>query len=364
MDRPSTTTPVLIAMALTVAMPTAAVAEELLYEDFDGAQTILDPVLANSESSITSDQPYAGTGALMMAPSEAGLFSARFPLLHSVDDAYARYMFRVGNAESGCWDSGQHYKNMGFEGGTNDCKGGDHVSDGTDCFTVRTRFNWPNLGVRVESPPYPGLFDTLVEEVDAADGEWHCLEVDVHLNDPGQANGTIDVRVDGSPAQASELEFRTVDTLTIDKWWMTYWANDEWCGPLFIDELVVADEPIGCPTGGPPKSPGDTGDDGAEDDGGATGSSSGDDGAMSESGGGSSGQGGTSWTPGTTSGEGTDGSDGGPRAQDGGFEPGAAVGCGCRSSVGQYPPVWCLALFWAWRRRSSIGRAGAARYCG
>ncbi|MEM6989190.1 MAG: hypothetical protein AAF721_01795 [Myxococcota bacterium] len=357
MERQPNQTTVLLALTLALGAPATAAADELFVENFDGTQTILDPVLANSESSITQDEAYAGTGALMMTASEAGLFSARFPLAHSVERAYARYMFRVGNPESGCWDGGQHYKNMGFEGGTNDCKGGDYTSDGTDCFTVRTRFNWPNLGVRVESPPYPGLFDTLVEDVDAADGEWHCLEVDVQLNDPGQANGTIDVRVDGSPAQAAGLEFRTVGSLTIDKWWMTYWANDEWCGPLFIDELVVADEPIGCPGAAPPQDPDDTGD-GGVDDGAASDGPAGDDGAGTSSSGGDSGGSATTWTPGTTSGD--DGFSGDEAASSGGvapgsdaagFEPGAAVGCGCRSEPGGATAVlWCLALLGLRRR--------------
>ena len=222
-------------------------ADMILSEDFEGPTTVMDDPLAGTASSITSATAYGGSRSLEMHPSEAGKFSWRAPLGASYDALYARYMFRVGNAPSTCWNSGQHYKNMGFEGGTEDCKGGDYHSDGTDCFTVRTRFNYPHLGVHVESAPYPGKFDHLNTAVNAADGQWHCFEMRVQLNTPGSSNGEIRHWVDGVEQMRGNLEFRTVNTLKIDKWWFTYWSNDSWCGPLYLDDLVISTTPIGSP---------------------------------------------------------------------------------------------------------------------
>jgi len=224
----------------------------LLSEDFEGATTVMDETLNGSASSITSEASYSGTRSLKMHNSDAGKFSKRMRLGEGWDNLYARYMFRVGNANSSCWDSGEHYKNMGFEGGTSECKGADYTSDGTDCFTVRSRFNYPSIGVHVESPPYPGEFDDVNEGVNVADGNWHCFEFSVKLNTPGSKNGEIRYWVDGHEKVRGNLEFRTVNSLQIDKWWFTYWANDSWCGPLYLDDLVISETPIGCPGTVPP----------------------------------------------------------------------------------------------------------------
>lgn len=222
------------------------VAEIILSEDFEGLTTVMDEALVGSTSSVTTDEAFSGLRSLKMDNSDAGKFSERYPLGASYDVLYVRYMFLVGDHNSACWNSGQHYKNMGFEGGTEDCKGGGYESDGTDCFTVRTRFNYPNLGVHVESAPYPGKFDHLNTNVNVADGQWHCFEMKVTLNTPGTSNGEIRHWVDGIEAVKSNLEFRIVPTLKIDKWWFTYWANDDWCGPLYLDDLVISTEKIGC----------------------------------------------------------------------------------------------------------------------
>lgn len=217
----------------------------LLFEDFESAVTLLDGPLSNSASSITSTTAFSGQRSLEMHNSDAGKFSSRFPLGGGWDVLYARYMFRMGDAQSACWNTSQHYKNMGFEGGTSDCKGGNYTSDGTDCFTVRTRFNYPYLGVHVESAPYPGEFDD-VNSVNATDGKWHCLEMRVKLNTPGAKDGEIRHWVDGHEQVHNQLEFRIVPGLRITKWWFTYWSNDNWCGPLYLDDLVISKARIGC----------------------------------------------------------------------------------------------------------------------
>ena len=227
----------------------AATGEPVLVEDFDGATTLMDEILAGEKirSSIGSEVSFSGERALEMADHKRGRFSRRHPFGDGFDELYARYMFRIGKADSSCWSWREHYKMMGFEGGSRECKGGKYRSDGADCFSVRTRFNYPYLGVRVESAPYPGHFNLLNTKVKVNDGEWHCLEFRVKLNEPGEKDGRIDVWVDGRKKSKTKLEFRTVPELQIDKWWFTYWANDSWCGPLHIDDLIVAREPIGCP---------------------------------------------------------------------------------------------------------------------
>ncbi len=233
-------------------------ADVILFEDFESSRTLMDGVLADSASSVTTKTAFSGQACLEMHNSNAGKFSSRLPLGGSWDRLFARYLFRVGNAGSSCWNASQHYKNMGFEAGTRECKGSDYTSNGADCFTVRSRFNYPYLGVHVESAPFPGLFTDL-NRVDIADGNWHCLEVEVQLNTPGARDGVIRHWVDGQVKVVNNLEFRTVDSLKIDKWWFTHWANDDWCGPLYLDDLVISTRRIGCPLTTsdtvPPRSP-------------------------------------------------------------------------------------------------------------
>ena len=219
----------------------------ILSENFDGSPTLIDSGLTGTTSTITSAKYFSGPKSLYMDNQNSGKFSKRYNLGGSYDTLYARYMFLTGDSASSCWNSGQHYKNMGFEGGTESCKGGAYTSDGTDCFTVRSRFNWPYLGVHVESSPYPGLFDHMNTNVKVNDGNWHCYEIKVQLNNPSLSDGEIRTWVDGNEVVKSNLKFRTVGTLKINKWWFTYWANDQWCGPLYLDDLVISKSRIGCP---------------------------------------------------------------------------------------------------------------------
>jgi hypothetical protein len=51
----------------------------------------------------------------------------------------------------------------------------------------------------------------------SADGQWHNLQQTIHLNDPGVANGRIDVCYDGNLVLTeTNVTFRTVDKLNID----------------------------------------------------------------------------------------------------------------------------------------------------
>ncbi len=226
-------------------------ADVVFFEDFESPTTLLDPVFEDgTASAVTSSVSYGGQRCLEMHNSDAGKFSYRFSLGGEYDALYARYMFRVGEAESSCWNSGQHYKLMGFEGGSQECKGGEYDSDGTDCFTVRTRFNWPGMGFWAEG--YTGNLENVAKNEPVSDGRWYCFEMLVRLNDPGQPNGEVRYWIDGVERVQADLEFRIVDTLKIDKWWFTHWANDEWCGPLYLDDLVVSRARIGCPGSRPP----------------------------------------------------------------------------------------------------------------
>jgi hypothetical protein len=226
----------------------------ILFEDFESSNGLFDDDLSQGASSVTSVTSFSGNYALEMHNSDAGKFSSRVELGGAWDELYARYMFRVGQHTSACWNTSQHYKNMGFEAGTADCKGGDYQSDGTDCFTVRSRFTYPNLGVHVESAPFPGKFDDL-NPVNVADGAWHCYEMRVKLNTPGAKNGEIRTWVDGQEKVRSNLEFRTVNSLKINKWWFTHWSNDNWCAPLYLDDLVISKARIGCPNLAPSSIP-------------------------------------------------------------------------------------------------------------
>lgn len=224
-------------------------ADVILFEDFDGPTTVIDDLLARDKitSAISSEVAFSGNRSLEMAADVTSKFSWRLPLGGAWDDLHARYMFRIAEAKSRCWGWDEHYKMMGFEAGTEECKGALYKSDGTDCFTVRSRFNYPHLGVHVESAPYPGIFDFMHRRVKANDGEGHCLEFRVKLNTPGEKDGEIHIWVDGRERVKNKLRFRKVESLKIDKWWFTHWSNDAWCAPLYVDDLVISKERIGCP---------------------------------------------------------------------------------------------------------------------
>ena len=234
----------------------AAQGDILFSEGFEGATTLVDPALSESTSAIDSSVAFSGAKALNMCAGESCKFSYRMDLREAVDQAYARYMFLVGNHEawydpSGKPLTGEHYKNMGLEGGDSSCKGGGSHSEPT-CIAARTRLTNPWAGVHLEG--YAGQGDTIDnvdKTINVVDGKWHCLEIMVRLNTPGKSDGEARYWVDSKETVIAGLDFRGTNTWQISKYWWTYWSNDNWKGPIYVDDVVVSKSRIGCPTGDP-----------------------------------------------------------------------------------------------------------------
>ena len=230
-------------------------ADVLMYEDFEGSTTLADPALQDSQSEVISGIAFSGSRSLKMCAGNACKFSYRMQLPESVDRAYARYMFMVGNYEA-FYDSngdpytGEHYKNPGLEGGDNSCKGGGSHRE-ANCIAARTRLNVPWAGMHLEGYVAYGIegdgaANVLDKSINVVDGQWHCLEIMVKLNTPGLQDGEAKVWVDGNETALSGLDFRKDKTWQISKYWWTYWSNDNWRGPIYIDDVVVSKSRIGC----------------------------------------------------------------------------------------------------------------------
>ncbi len=219
----------------------------LLSEGFEGEETSVDPFIDGTDSSVTLEEHHSGTHSLKMCAGEGCKFSYRQYLSDSSDTLYARYWFKIGNPDAwyyadGSPKTGEHYKNPGFEGGGTGCKGGDYFGD--DCMTVRTRLVTPYYGVWTEG--FVGNINSVDESVNVIDGDWHCIEMKVHLNTPGNNDGKIVYWIDGHENVIPDLTFRNDYSWEIDKWWWTYWSNDNWLGSTYIDDLVISKEKIGC----------------------------------------------------------------------------------------------------------------------
>lgn len=88
------------------------------------------------------------------------------------------------------------------------------------------------------------LFDS------AHQGQWHCVEAHVRLNDAGQSNGTFDLWVDGNAdASRSGLNwvgsFSTygINTVFLENYWN---AGSPVAQDRFLDNFVVSTTRIGC----------------------------------------------------------------------------------------------------------------------
>ncbi len=226
-------------------------ADLLLYESFEKDDHLFIGEL--NQSVIIDTDAAVGKRCLWHHNSDAGKYSFYVKLPESLDSAYARYLIKVLEPQK--WQDaggnpyyGEHYKMMGFVGGSQDCKGGTPVSDSCLCFEMRSRFNNPWIGWRSENY-YGILSENLDQTINIVDGKWHVWEYLVKLNDPGQANGYVKLWVDGHETFWPNLQIRGCSALKMDQWWFTYWSNDNWLAPLEIDDIIASKTKIGPPTG-------------------------------------------------------------------------------------------------------------------
>lgn len=133
----------------------------------------------------------------------------------------------------------------GLYGGTAN-SGGD-IPDGTDGFSVRLMWREDGAGEVYAYLPTSVGYGTSIGRGNwyFTPGKWHTLDLRLRLNDPAEANGEIELQVDGeSVVQESGLTFRTVDTLHLDGiFFSTFFGGSDasWATPettsIFFDDF-------------------------------------------------------------------------------------------------------------------------------
>jgi hypothetical protein len=129
------------------------------------------------------------------------------------DRLFLRYFVRFADD----FDFVKGGKLPGFYGGHN--ISGGHIPDGTDGFS--TRFMWRSDGqgeVYVYMPSSTRFGTSLGRgSFHFTPGKWHCLEQELTLNTPGQADGQLHVWLDSRPVfEQGALFFRSVQQLAIE----------------------------------------------------------------------------------------------------------------------------------------------------
>ncbi|HEX3775414.1 MAG TPA: hypothetical protein VHV51_13175 [Polyangiaceae bacterium] len=130
-----------------------------------------------------------------------------------VDAQYLRYYVRF---EPG-FDFVKGGKLPGFYGGT-EVSGG-RIPDGTNGFSTRFMWRSEGQGEVYAYLPSSAEFGTSLGRGDFrfTPGQWHCVEQQVVLNDPGAANGVVRAWLDGKLVYENRsLVYRTVRSLRIE----------------------------------------------------------------------------------------------------------------------------------------------------
>ena len=179
------------------------------------------------------------------------------------EEIYLRYYLRLGDDWNQTVDGG---KLPGIAGTYNKAGWGSRRSDGTDGWSARGLFG----KTLPAGNPLAGRtpIGSYVYHTDQADftgdswiwthdrrgllekNRWYSIEQHVKLNTPGQADGIIRGWVDGQLAfERTNIRFRLVDSLKIEKIWMNVWHGGLSPSPydqhLYIDNVVIARRYIG-----------------------------------------------------------------------------------------------------------------------
>ena len=145
----------------------------------------------------------------------------------------------------------------GFYGGQN--ISGGHIPDGTDGFS--TRFMWRTAGqgeVYVYMPSSTRFGTSLGRgSFQFEPGKWHCIEQQLSLNTPGQADGKVKVWLDSQPVfEQGALLFRTVPELRIEGvFFSTFFGggDESWAPPrdthADFAAFATASARVGCQVG-------------------------------------------------------------------------------------------------------------------
>lgn len=133
---------------------------------------------------------------------------------------------------------------------------GGRIPDGTNGFSTRLMWRTNGMGeVYVYMPSSPKFGTSLGRgDFTFARGVWHCLEQELVLNTPGQADGVVRVWLDGRPVfENRQLLLRTTPLLKIEGvFFSTFFGggDESWAPPtdthVDFGPFAVSARPIGC----------------------------------------------------------------------------------------------------------------------
>ena len=172
------------------------------------------------------------------------------------EEAYFRYYLRFADD----WTPRRGGKLPGFGGTYGRAGWGGRPVDGTDGWSARGLFEGQKdgrtpIGFYCYHMDMKGVYGSnWVWDRDGLgfleNNRWYCIEQDVKLNTPGQADGVLQGWVDGRLAfEKTDVRFRAVDTLKIEAVWINVYLGGTWTAErdhhLYLDEIVISKQPIG-----------------------------------------------------------------------------------------------------------------------
>ena len=166
------------------------------------------------------------------------------------DKLFLRYFVRFASD----FDFVKGGKLPGFYGGTN--ISGGHIPDGTDGFSTRFMWRTEGQGEVYVYMPSSTRFGTSIGRGSFRfePGKWHCLEQELDLNTPGQADGQVRVWLDSQAVfEQGALFFRSVPGLQIEGvFFSTFFGggDESWAPPrdTYADfaAFATAGSRVGC----------------------------------------------------------------------------------------------------------------------
>lgn len=252
----------------------------IFVEDFESADWPTRWTAADGRYDTVSDdasfgfEPLVGSAVRVLLPEgENSALNLRFDFQRErafePDEVYFRYYLRFGSDWEQSVDGG---KLPGISGTYGRAGWGGRRSDGTNGWSARgayrrgiPRVNNPLAGrTAIGSYIYHADQESTYGDINlwtqgwGAEGRggilenerWVSLETYVRMNTPGEPDGIVRAWVDGVLAyERTDLRFRTVDTLSIERIWMNIYHGGTAVSPAdqhaFIDNVVVARSYIG-----------------------------------------------------------------------------------------------------------------------
>ncbi len=191
-------------------------------------------------------------------------FNFRDKLGYEPEEAYFRYYMRLANDWVPFVDGG---KLPGFAGTYGRAGWGGRKADPKTGWSLRGQFNRaPSAGNPLHTRTAIGTYAYHADMEDTFGDHWYwtqhgsgllernrwfCIEQYVRVNTPGSKDGVLRAWIDGRLAfEKTDLHVRDVASLKVEKVWMNVYhggtakaARDM---SLYLDNVVIARQPIGC----------------------------------------------------------------------------------------------------------------------